>query len=62
MRLRGYRRLQGVTGGYWRLQGVTRGYRGLQEVTSGDKRLQAVTLSVVYCFYKITFSRMEYFR
>ena len=31
---RGYRGLQGVTGGF---QGVTRGYKGLQGVTGGDR-------------------------
>ena len=33
---RGYRGLQGLTGG---LQGFTRGYRRLQGVTGGDKGL-----------------------
>ena len=31
---KGYRGLQGVTGGY---QGVTGGYKGLQGVTRGDR-------------------------
>ena len=37
---RGYRGLQGVTGGD---KEVTRGYRGLQRVTRGYRGLQGVT-------------------
>ena len=37
---RGYRRLQGVTGGYEGLQEVTKGYRRLQGATEGYKGLQ----------------------
>ena len=37
---KGYRRLQGVTGG---LQGATKGYIGLQWVTKGYKELKRVT-------------------
>ena len=44
---RGYRGLQGVTGGYKGLQGgyrgFTRGYNGLQGVSGGYKELQGVT-------------------
>ena len=39
---RGYRGLQGVTGGDKGLQGVTKGYRGLQGVAGEDKGLQRV--------------------
>ena len=41
--LRGYRGLQGVTGGY---RGLQRGYQGLQGVTGGDKCLQEVTVGL----------------
>ena len=43
MGLRGYKRLQGVTGGCRGLQKVTRGYKRLQGVTGGYKWLQEVT-------------------
>ena len=39
---RGYKGIQGVTGGYKGLKGVTKGYRGLQGVTSGYRGLQRI--------------------
>ena len=55
---RGYKGLQGVTGGYKRLQRVTRvtgGYKGLQGVTGGDKGLQGVTKDYTNFFLTRTF-------
>ena len=49
---RGYKGLQGVTGG---LQGVTRGYKGLQGVTGGDKGLQGLTKDYRNFFLTRTF-------
>ena len=40
---RGYRGLQGVTGGDKGSLGISRGYRGLQGFTGGHRGLQGVT-------------------